>query len=259
FILYNRLTDEAGTEASYEIDLPNGGTSYIIGNLIEQSDAGNDNIINTGEEGASNPTQVIYLVNNTIVNDHSNGTFLNVTGATATLVNNIFKGPGTITNASGATMSNNWDDTMGDPMLVDVASYDYHLAAGSPCVDKGKDPGAGPDMSLDPVFEYVHPTNAEGRVVAGSAIDIGAYELGGGVPLGDGGLEVNPGGDGGASGGGGDGGNLPGDAVSPNGGSNDSGCGCVAASRNESGFAWLASLAVIAMTWRRRRAAKSSK
>lgn len=260
FILYNRLTDEAGTEASYEVDLPNGGTSYVIGNLIEQSDLGNDNIVETGDEGASNPTQVIYLVNNTIVNDHSNGTFLNVTGATATLVNNIFKGAGTITNAAGATMSNNWDDAMGDPMLVDAGSYDYHLAAGSPCANAGKDPGAGPDMSLAPAFEYVHPENGEGRIVVGAAIDIGAYELGGAVPLGDGGIDSVDGGLGGGFDGGNPGGIPPNaDGIPNSAGSNDSGCGCTIESKPANGFAWLASLAVIAMTWRRSRRAKSSK
>lgn len=35
YILYNRLTGENGTD-SYEIDIPNGGTSFVIGNLIQQ-------------------------------------------------------------------------------------------------------------------------------------------------------------------------------------------------------------------------------
>ena len=33
---YNRITDENGT-ASYEIDIPDAGLSYVIGNLLEQS------------------------------------------------------------------------------------------------------------------------------------------------------------------------------------------------------------------------------
>src|ERR1700733_2940314 len=36
-ILYNRLTDEAGTTASYELTFPSAGLSYVIGNLIEQA------------------------------------------------------------------------------------------------------------------------------------------------------------------------------------------------------------------------------
>lgn len=41
-VLYNRLSDEATGTSSYQIDLPNGGKSYIIGNVIEQGPA-NDN------------------------------------------------------------------------------------------------------------------------------------------------------------------------------------------------------------------------
>jgi len=36
-IRYNRLTDEAEGTASYEINVPNAGTTMIVGNLIEQS------------------------------------------------------------------------------------------------------------------------------------------------------------------------------------------------------------------------------
>ncbi|MEO7111229.1 MAG: hypothetical protein ABI183_12395 [Polyangiaceae bacterium] len=190
FILYNRLTDEVGATTSYEVDIPNAGTTYVIGNLIEQSaDSENDNIIETGAEGASNPTDQLFVVNNTVVNDQANGIFVDVSsGATVSILNNIIRGKGTITNAVSPTLANNWDDSKGDPLLVNQASYDYHLQATSPCVEQGKDPGAGPDLSLTPVFEYVHPTNVEGRIIVGR-IDMGAYELNGGVALGDGGID----------------------------------------------------------------------
>lgn len=258
FILYNRLTDEIGTQASYEIDLPNGGTSYVIGNLVEQSDQGNDNVINTGEEGATNPGQAIYVVNNTFVNDHGAGTFVSVAGATATIVNNVFAGGGTVTNLGTATLSNNWEGAIADAKLANPATYDYHPLLGSPAVDTGKDPGAGPDMSLVPIAEYVHPTNVEGRVVAGPAIDIGAYELGGAVPLGDGGIDSLDagavGGDGGTTGG------IPPNADGvPAGSSSDSGCGCSLVGERSSFAAWPLSLAVAALAWRRRKRAKASK
>ena len=35
YIRYNRITGQAGSD-SYEIDLPNGGLSYVIGNVIQQ-------------------------------------------------------------------------------------------------------------------------------------------------------------------------------------------------------------------------------
>lgn len=35
-IYYNRLTDEAGGQASYELEFPNGGMVYVVGNIVEQ-------------------------------------------------------------------------------------------------------------------------------------------------------------------------------------------------------------------------------
>jgi hypothetical protein len=247
FITYNRITDETGTTASYEIDIPNGGTSYVIGNLIEQSATSqNPQIVTTGEEGTTNPDQHFYFVNNTVVNDLGSGTFVNTaSGTTALIENNIFRGKGTV--PQGGTT--NWDDSMGDPMLVDEATFDYHLKAGSPCIDKGTAPGTGQNnQSLAPDHDYVHPANTESRAVAGSAIDIGAYEYGNvGAP--DGGTT----GDGGTtsdSGASNDGG-TNGDGGTNNGGS--SGCSCDAAG-SSSDFSWLA-LAGLALGLMRRRMA----
>lgn len=246
FITYNRITDETGTTASYEIDIPNGGTSYVIGNLIEQSaTTQNPTIVTTGEEGTSNPDQHFYFVNNTVVNDLGSGTFVNTAnGTTALIENNVFRGKGNLP-ASGTT---NWDDTMGDPMLVNEASFDYHLKAGSPCIDKGTAPGTGQNnQSLAPDHDYVHPTNTESRAIAGSAIDIGAYEYGNvGAP--DGGTT----GDGGTtndSGGANDGG-TNGDGGTNNGGSG--GCSCDAAG-STADVPWLALVAVALAFSRRRR------
>lgn len=263
FLLYNRITDEAGTTASYEVDLPNGGTSYLVGNLIEQSAASeNDNIIETGAEGVKNPTNHLYVVSNTIVNDYGKGTFvLDAAGTTpTTIANNIFVGKGTITNAASPTLVANWDDTMGDPMLVDKASYDYHLAAASPCIDKGGDPGTAPGLSLNPVEQYVHPLATEGRKIAGAAIDIGAYEVGGATSLPDGGTS-----DGGAttSDGGTTGGDDGGGATTTradggddaNASGDDGGCGCVVEGRASDRSALgglLAALGVLVARRRRR-------
>jgi hypothetical protein len=110
-ILYNRIMDEVDGTASYEVDLPNGGLSYLIGNLIEQGpQTDNSTIISYAAEGGANPTQELYVAHNTIVNDRSGGTFIRVAGSypptSALIVNNIFVGPGTLLSGVG-TMTNN--------------------------------------------------------------------------------------------------------------------------------------------------------
>jgi hypothetical protein len=186
YILYNRLSDESGS-GSYEIDIPNGGTSYVIGNLIEQGvHSQNSTILSYLEEGvnALNPGMDVYVVNNSFVNDLTSGTFV-VLGAAdtvpAVIKNNIFVGPGTLTNQAGAVLANNF---RGNPLFVNQANYDYHLTAGSPAINAGTNPGSANGYSLTPVYEYVHPACGEGRITSGAAIDIGAYEYGGaGSPL----------------------------------------------------------------------------
>jgi uncharacterized membrane protein YgcG len=182
-VLYNRITDEAGGMASYEVDIPNAGTAYVIGNVIEQSaTTQNSDIVTFGEEGTPNGYDThLFVVNNTIINDRSSGgTFVNDTTSTpAAITNNIFYNAGTVTNQSAAMLAANFESaTRGDPMFVNLASYDVTLRAGSPCIDKGTMPGNNANQSLVPIYEYVHPLSEVVRTVVALGIDIGAYEYG---------------------------------------------------------------------------------
>jgi len=89
--------------------------------------------------------------------------------------NNIFFGPGNVTNQGSVMLDHNFTSMSGDPKLVDAANFDYHLSAGSPCVDMGIAPGKGDGVDLTPLAHYVHPATFEGRMTVGT-IDIGAYE-----------------------------------------------------------------------------------
>ncbi len=173
-ILYNCLMDEATGTASYEIDLPDGGLAYVIGNLIQlgpQTD--NSTIVAFAEESQKNPSQELYLVNNTIVNDRPNGgTFVHVGGTPLTAVmNNIFIGAGTLFSQPVTADHNLTPD---GSALVDRANYDYHLAPGSPARQVGRDPGSVHGVDLTPVWQYVHPASCEPRV-NGKPLDVGAY------------------------------------------------------------------------------------
>jgi uncharacterized protein (TIGR03437 family) len=178
YILYNRLSDEAAGTGSYEINLPNGGRSFVIGNIIEQGPRSqNSTILSYREEGphALNPDTSLTAVNNTFVNNRPQGaTFIAVAAAVETpavIRNNVFAGSGTLTNQSQAVLENNLV-TRTDPGFVDAANYDFKLRASSAAIDAGADPGT------PPLFQYVHPACGEGRQPAG-AIDIGAFEFGG--------------------------------------------------------------------------------
>jgi hypothetical protein len=179
FILYNRLTGETGT-SSFELDLPNGGLSYVIGNTIEQGAlTENSTIVAYGLEGLTNPDSNLYFVNNTVVNDRYNGFFIKVAPyAPPVLVqNNIFSGPGLTINQLDARVLNN---RKSGAIFVDSGEYDYHLRPGSMGRDAGSNPGTVNGYSLTPKFQYVHPTCFETRTTVGAAIDVGAFEIGGG-------------------------------------------------------------------------------
>ncbi len=181
-VFYNRITDETGGTASYEVDIPNGGTAYVIGNIIEQSaTTQNPTILTFGEEGSPAGYDThLYVVNNTFINDLGSGTFVaDTTSTPAVIENNIFYKAGTISGQAAATLTTNFDGTSGaNPGFTNVASYDVTLLGTSACIDKGTSPGSAGSQSLSPVFEYVHPLSEVARKVVGPAIDIGAYEYG---------------------------------------------------------------------------------
>lgn len=173
-ILYNRIMDEVTGSSSYDIDIPDAGLTYIIGNLIQQGAASdNSTIVAYGAEGAGNPIHELYVVNNTIVNDRGSGTFLSVrSGTTARIVNNIFSGNGTVLSGPGTLVSNLVSNT---PGLASITGFDYRLTAASSARDAGTSPGSVNGFDLTPVHEYVHPAGQKQRARSGN-IDIGAYE-----------------------------------------------------------------------------------
>ena len=174
YILYNRIMDEVTGNSSYDIDIPDSGLAYIVGNLIQQGTAAdNSTIVAYGAESALNPIHELYVVNNTIVNDRGSGTFLSVRGGTtAKIINNIFSGNGTVLSGPGTLVSNLVSNT---PGLVNIAAFDYRLTAASPARDAGSNPGSVNGFDLTPIYEYVHVAGQKARPRIGG-IDIGAYE-----------------------------------------------------------------------------------
>jgi len=230
-VLYNRLTSE-DTPSSYELNLPEGGEAYVVGNLIQQRVGGQRIMISFADgDGTQYPSSQLYVANNTFVSESAgDATFVRTIQADAKLVltNNLFVGPGTLTNGGMPTLIGNLATQA--PGFVDQAMYDYHLAAGSPAIDVGMDPGTSTAMSLLPVQQYVHPRMVESRAAVG-VLDVGAYEFG----------NVPTGGDSAISGDAG--------TSAP---SMASGCGCNA--RAPSRASWML-LAIVGFALRRRRQA----
>jgi hypothetical protein len=183
YLLFNRLTDETGTTASYEVDLPNGGTAVLLGNVIEQSAASqNPTLVAFGEEGATNPANDLTVVHNTFVNDLGSGTFVRDDATSpARLENNLFAGGGTLCTQSAATLAHNWSGAIADAQFLDAGSFDYHLGAGAPGLDLAVDAGVASTVVLMPDEQYLHPVSVEPRRQYGPALDLGAFE----APLGE--------------------------------------------------------------------------
>ncbi len=173
-ILYNRITGQDGTD-SYEIDLPNGGVSDVIGNVIEQGSATqNPAMLSYGEEGSLNPDSRLYVVGNTFVNDLGHGPSVAVGSAVSepvTVLDNVSVGSSTLVSQAGAVSHGNC--VTANPKFVRAASYDYRLAAGSPCLNIGVPPGSG----LAPTREYAQPSSTRFRPTIGR-LDAGAFECG---------------------------------------------------------------------------------
>ena len=197
FILYNSIYDGPDGTASYEVDLPNGGDAYLIGNTIQQGpQTDNSTIVSYGAE-TNDAGGALYMVNNTIVNDRENGGYFlqrKLPGQTV-LINNIFVGRATVFAqvavlkgnliANGATVeafapgAQAADNVVAaDPGFADRAALDYRLRKDSPAIDKGVDPGRAGSQSLVPTFEFVPQAGARPRPKRG-ALDIGALEYDG--------------------------------------------------------------------------------
>jgi hypothetical protein len=186
-VLYNRFSSlnpgETGSTVagapSYEIDLPNAGNSYIIGNVIQQPATNNNGaLVSYGAEGASNPGHNLFVVNNTFLNDDTRrGTFVMV-GSTVTkpalLQNNIFSGIGSLSNQVGMVEKTNYRSIA--PGFVNRSTYDLRPTANAMVIDAGSTPAvAATGVSIKPVASYKHTALGMVRPVSG-AYDIGAYE-----------------------------------------------------------------------------------
>lgn len=175
-ILYNRLTDEIGGRASYELEFPNGGVAVVMGNLLMQSSTTeNPHVISFGAEGGSWLKQALYLVHNTLVDQRpGGGIWLRVAprDADVVLANNLLVGaPQLAADGHWTRRANHradWDE------FVQAQREDFRLKPGSSLRGKAQDAGEGGGLKLTPAREYRHPHTTV--ALAGPARHPGAFQ-----------------------------------------------------------------------------------
>jgi len=183
FIEFNRIMNLTSQD-SRNIDLPNGGTAVIVGNIIVQSNYSvNNNIIAFGSEGLTNPgPHNIWLASNTIVNYKNKGNMLDVAGIdTLFLKNNIMVGSKSDSIILGIYATLDSANNIVSPYVenacfVKKATYDYDLEEYSPAVDSGEIVYKSiKGHSLNPAFEPLCYYDFHERINQGK-IDIGSKE-----------------------------------------------------------------------------------
>lgn len=165
-ILYNRLTDEDGT-ASYELQIANGGTAYVIGNDIQQSARSeNTNMVAFGHEGlhGSIPSK-LYFLNNTVVNGtQADGCSLLIwdkVPEAPVVQNNVFRSSSWIFCDSSVAKSIRVNNHIGPGVeFASEETHDYRIAGINGGPMRGSDYGALGLAFTAPEHVYEHPMSA---------------------------------------------------------------------------------------------------
>ncbi len=162
-IRYNLIYDGPQGEASYEIDLPNGGLAFVVGNIVGQS-AGTQNpvVVSYGAEGDAWPESALHLAHNTLLSDRHTGTLFLRTwpdrlpaDVEIVGINNLSVGLGSLTLVNGGDYRGNLPLPPG--ALQDPDTLDFRpLGAG--LLRKLTTPaGSARGVSLQPDAEFALP------------------------------------------------------------------------------------------------------
>nr|HQV08171.1 hypothetical protein [Thauera sp.] len=162
-IRYNLLYDGPQGEASYEIDLPNGGRSFVIGNIVGQS-AGTQNpvVVAYGAEGPIWPGSSLHLVHNTLLSDRHTGTLFlrtwpdKLPADTEIIgINNLSVGLGSLTLVNGGDYRGNVPLPPG--ALQDPETLDFRPRGASLLRHFTSPAGEAGGVSLQPEAEFALP------------------------------------------------------------------------------------------------------
>ena len=179
-LLYNLIVDGAGSRASYELEFPNGGLAWVIGNIIGQSaTTDNRDLISYGAEGQHWPDNALYLAHNTLVDDRLGGRFLRVwsdrlpPGTEVWAINNLVVGHGGFSPQAPGRHDGN--EEVDGSMLIGPDGLQFRLPANSPLRGKARPAGFVRQRSLVPVAEFALPAGTR-PLVAGKPPSAGALQ-----------------------------------------------------------------------------------
>ncbi len=179
-VLYNLLVDGKEGKASYELEFPNGGLVYVLGNAIGQS-AGTDNpaLVSYGAEGQRWADNALYLAHNTLVNDHFAGDFLRLwadkfaAGIEVWQINNLLVGDGNFFPPAQGRVEGNRRVRRAE--LIEIAGTPLRLTSQSPLRGSVRPPGSVRGVDLLPAAEFSYPLGSRPLRV-GSGLAPGAFQ-----------------------------------------------------------------------------------
>lgn len=162
-IAYNLIYDGPQGKAAYELEFPDGGLAFVIGNVIGQNaTTTNSAVISYGAEGSVWERNGLYVVNNTLISDRPSGAWFlriaseRVPGDTEVVaVNNLTVGLGIFTLGARGRFNGNFPvlaTALGDP-----ATLDFRLGAASMLRGAGVEPPVVDGRPLAPIAEFQLP------------------------------------------------------------------------------------------------------
>ncbi len=180
FVRYNFLVDGDSGSASYELEFPNGGLAYVVGNVIGQSaNTANPAIVSYGAEGMRWPDNALYLAHNTLINDFPSGNFLKLwtdkfpAGVEAWVVNNLTIGDGELNKPAFGRFEGNttapWREMLG------YGGAPARLGSSSLLRGSVRVPGQANGVDLLPTGEFVFPAGVR-KLVPASVLSPGALQ-----------------------------------------------------------------------------------
>jgi hypothetical protein len=178
-VLYNMLVDGTGGGASYELEFPNGGLVYAIGNVIGQSTTSdNAALLAYGAEGPHWPDNALYVAHNTLINDAPDGVFVKVFSGKmgdpeVWLLNNLTVGYGDMFKPAQGRFDGNRSVARGD--LADIGGIPLRLTSLSPLRGTIRPPGQARGVELLPDAEFRFPAGTR-PMRPGSQLAPGAFQ-----------------------------------------------------------------------------------